>query len=77
MKSFKHFKHLPLKQFPLMDLRFLRRELELENIKSQLYNIVDLSNKKFDENKIYLSLVNAFRSISQNGHIKGRSDSGF
>jgi len=26
----------------MMDLRFYKRELELENIKSQLYSIVDL-----------------------------------
>jgi len=47
-----------------MDLRFLKRELELENIKSSLYNIVDLGKKKDDENKIYFSLVAAFRSLS-------------
>ena len=68
---------MPLKQFPMMDLRFYKRELELENIKSQLYSIVDLKQMKFDENKVYFSLVAAFRSISSNGHVKNKSDPGY
>lgn len=60
-----------------MDLRFYKRELELENIKTQLYNIVDLKQLKFDENKIYFSLVAAFRSISHNGHVHNKTDPGY
>ena len=77
MKTFRGFKNLPLNKFPMMDLRFYKRELELESIKTQLYNNPDLKQMKFDENKIFLSLVAAFRSISCNGHVKNKMDQSY
>lgn len=56
-KSFRiKYKHLPFEEFPQADLQFLRREVQLENIKT-MYEIVDPTIKENEENKIWSSLI--------------------
>ena len=58
---------MPLRQFALADLLFLKRELEFDQIKSNLYQVLDM-NKDDDDTKIIKSVIHAFRSIAYNNH---------
>jgi hypothetical protein len=51
----------------------LRRELEFDQIKSNLYQVIDM-NKDYDETKIFKSIIHAFRNLSVNGHKPGIAD---
>ena len=62
-KTFKNLKGVPLNQFALADMLFLKRELEFDQIKSNLYQVLDM-NKDDDETKILKSVIHSFRSIS-------------
>ena len=43
----------------------MKREIQLENIKGpEFYDIIDLTNTELDENKVWFSLIAAFRMIS-------------
>lgn len=69
-KSFRmKYKQLPFDEFPQADLQFLRREVQLENVKA-MYEIVDPTIKENEENKVWFSVISAFRSLSSNGHRK-------
>lgn len=47
----------------------MKREIQLENMKGpDYYDIIDLSNTESDENKLWFSLIAAFRVLSCNGH---------
>lgn len=52
---------------PLQDYLFLRRELEFDNIKSNMYQVIDM-NKDYDETKIFKSIIFCFRQLSVNGN---------
>ena len=73
MKTFKHLKNTAMTSFPYQDILFLKREFMLENAK-QLYGIIDLQQPFYEENKVWFSIIHAFRSLSANGHISNISD---
>lgn len=67
---------MTVSQLPTIDQMFLRREHQYENMKT-LYQVTEISKRDLDENKIWFSVLDAFRNLSCNGHVKHHADPGY